>query len=132
MQTASTPSGVRMYNAKAEYQSSNTGARREWSCGGDLTILLQMASAGMQQSVSSQGWLPWVPVAALIVSLITLATILIFRWRDNRTRLIISYSVGQPENPTDIVSIPEDERPREPALYIKIFNGSKMSVGLNN
>jgi len=40
--------------------------------------------------------------------------------------------VGAPENPTDIVSIPKDERPEEPALYIKILNYSKLNVRLNN
>jgi hypothetical protein len=46
--------------------------------------------------------------------------------------LKITYSVGEPENPTDGVSIPEDERPREPALYIKIYNDSKLNIRLNN
>ncbi len=84
------------------------------------------------QEVASGTGLPhngWVGPA---LSLITLGTILFFRYRDNRTHLKIKYSVGEPEHPADVNDIPKKLRPHEPALWIKVFNRSKMNVRIHN
>ncbi len=84
------------------------------------------------QEVASGTGLPHIGWVGPALSLITLGTILCFRYRDKRTHLKITYSVGKPEHPADINDIPEKLRPHEPALWITVFNRSKMNVRLNN
>ena len=92
----------------------------------------QEPTSGTQTTASAASWLSWVPVAALVVSLITLFTILFFRWRDSRTTLKITYSVGEPEHPADMNDLRSELHPREPALYVKVINKGKTNVRLHN
>lgn len=89
-------------------------------------------TASRVQEGTSGAWLQYAVIVGPILSLITLGTILLFRYRDNRTHLKITYTVGEPEFLTDVNDIPESERPRHPALWIKIFNRGKMNARLNN
>ena len=98
----------------------------------NLTIAWFQASTTAQGADSPDSWLQWVPIFALVVSALTFGSILFFRWRDSRTYLKIVYSVGEPEYLPDVNDIPVSDQPREPALWIKVFNQGKMDVRLNN
>ncbi|PLS84809.1 MAG: hypothetical protein CYG60_15935, partial [Actinobacteria bacterium] len=74
----------------------------------------------------------WGSVAGAVFAFGALVVPLYLRWRDSKTRLRITYSIGEPEYPADLRDIPPNERPAEPAFYIKIFNKSKFNVRLNN
>ena len=73
-----------------------------------------------------------VPILSFIVSFFTLACIVVFRVRDSRTHLEITYSVDEPEHPADLNAIPVDDRPDVPALYVKVFNRSNFDVRIHN
>lgn len=74
----------------------------------------------------------WGSVFGTLFALGALVVPLILWWHDRRTHLSITYSIGEPKHPTDLNDIPSDQRPRVPALYIKVLNKSKMDVRLNN
>jgi hypothetical protein len=73
-----------------------------------------------------------VPLVGAGISLITLACIVIFRWRDTHARLKISYNVGEPEFPADLNDILPEDQPEKPALYIKVHVKGMRDVRLNN
>ena len=55
---------------------------------------LDKMSAWMQ---TFAGILPWLPLVGALLFAVTLGYLIVTRWRDSRTRVKITYSVGEPE-----------------------------------
>lgn len=84
--------------------------------------------------MSSSGQASWLQVAAAfgtLVSLFTLLLTIVFRVRDSRTRLKLTYSLGDPESPADR-NLLQLQLPQERAIFFRIRNASRTDILLTD